>query len=101
MLETPTKGHRMSPTDDRLEITDLYARLDRLLDEQRWDDAGTVYSQDATVHSPRGGELRGLDALVEFLRASEVESERTQHTTAGVLVELDGDRAAISAHSYV
>jgi hypothetical protein len=86
---------------DRDEISDLLTRLDRLLDEQRWDDAGTIYTDDATVHSPRGGTIQGLDALIAFLRASEVEGVRTQHTTAGLLIDLDGDRARTSANAHV
>lgn len=32
---------------------------------------------------------------------SEVEGERSQHTTTDVLVEVDGDEAAVSANSFV
>ncbi|MQY30497.1 nuclear transport factor 2 family protein [Nocardia aurantia] len=88
-------------TADRLDIADLFARLDRLLDEGRWQDIGTVYAEDVTVHSPRI-QVHGLDKVTEFLRAADIpEGERTQHTTTTALVEVDGDRATASAHSYV
>ncbi|MFC3491606.1 nuclear transport factor 2 family protein [Glycomyces rhizosphaerae] len=86
---------------DRFEITDLFTRFALLLDERRWDDAGAVFAADVVVHSPRGGEMRGLDSLVDFMRKAEVEGELTQHTQFDLLVELDGDQAAVSANSVV
>ena len=65
MLEIPTKEDVMS-TDtliaDRIEIADLLTRFARLLDEERWEDADTVFTDDVAVRSPRGGELHGIDA---------------------------------------
>lgn len=86
---------------DRIEIADLFARFTRLLDEKRWDDAGTVFTDDVVVHSPRGGELRGIDRVVGFLGQNEVDGEHTQHVTTDLLVDVDGDRAAASANSLV
>ncbi|MGW1990453.1 nuclear transport factor 2 family protein [Embleya sp. NPDC001921] len=94
----------MSPNtaiDDRIEIADLFIRLARLLDERRWADVGTVFADDVAVHSPRGGEVRGLDNVVGYPRRAEVEGEFTQHLTTDVLVDVDGDRAAASANSLV
>jgi 3-phenylpropionate/cinnamic acid dioxygenase small subunit len=88
-----------TPTADRIEITDLFARLAHLLDEKRWDDADTVFTGDVAAHSPRGSELRGLDTLVGFMRQAEVEGEHTQHLTTDLLVDVDGDRAAASANA--
>ncbi|MFB4300304.1 nuclear transport factor 2 family protein [Actinomadura sp. NTSP31] len=93
------------PTDtliaDRIEIADLFTRFALLLDERRWEDADTVFSDDVAVHSPRGGDLHGIDKVVDFLRQSEVEGQQTQHTTTDLLVDVDGDRAAASANSIV
>ncbi|MFC6883568.1 MULTISPECIES: nuclear transport factor 2 family protein [Actinomadura] len=86
---------------DRIEIADLVTRFALLLDEKRWDDADAVFADDVVVHSPRGGELQGIDEVVEFMRRSEVEGQHTQHTTTDLLVEVDGDRAAASANSTV
>ncbi|MFI6793327.1 nuclear transport factor 2 family protein [Nonomuraea sp. NPDC050383] len=86
---------------DRMEIADLFSRFARLLDEKRWEDAGTVFTDDVAVHSPRGGELRGLDKVVGFMRQSEVEGQQAQHITTDLLVDVDGDQAAASAYSLV
>ncbi|MEW9554963.1 nuclear transport factor 2 family protein [Nonomuraea sp. NPDC050783] len=86
---------------DRIEIADLLTRFALLLDEKRWQDADTVFADDVAVHSPRGGELHGIDKVVDFMRRSEVEGQETQHTTTDLLVDLDGDQAAVSANSIV
>ncbi|MDT3442515.1 MULTISPECIES: nuclear transport factor 2 family protein [unclassified Pseudofrankia] len=86
---------------DRIEIADLFTRFARLLDEQRWEDVDTVFTDDVVVRSPRGGELRGIDEVVGFMRQAEVEGEHTQHVTTDLLVDVDGDRAAASANSLV
>ncbi|MEN3540980.1 nuclear transport factor 2 family protein [Microbispora sp. ZYX-F-249] len=86
---------------DRIEIADLLTRFALLLDEKRWQDAGTVFADDVAVHSPRGGELHGIDKVVGFMRQSEVEGQEAQHTTTDLLVDVDGDQAAVSANSLV
>jgi 3-phenylpropionate/cinnamic acid dioxygenase small subunit len=85
---------------DRIEIADLFTRFALLLDEKRWEDADTVFTDDVAVHSPRG-ELHNLDKVVGFLRQAEVEGEHTQHVTTDLLVKVDGDQAAASANSLV
>jgi 3-phenylpropionate/cinnamic acid dioxygenase small subunit len=86
---------------DRIEIADLFTRFARLLDEKRWEDADTVFTDDVAVHSPRSGEIRGIDKVVGFMRQAEVEGEHTQHMTTDLLVDVDGDRATASANSLV
>ncbi|SDY42932.1 SnoaL-like domain-containing protein [Amycolatopsis xylanica] len=86
---------------DRIEIADLFSRLAHLLDGKRWDDAATVFTTDVALHSPRNGELRGLDTVVAFMRQAEVAGESTQHITSDLLVEVDGDQATASANSVV
>ncbi|WP_433526932.1 nuclear transport factor 2 family protein [Nocardia pseudovaccinii] len=92
------------PTDtliaDRIEIADLFTRFARLLDEVRYEDVDTVFTEDVEVHSPRI-QVRGIDKVADFLRQSQVEGELTQHTTTDLLVQVDGDRAAASANSLV
>ncbi|GAA2437143.1 nuclear transport factor 2 family protein [Streptomyces glaucus] len=87
-------------TADRIEIADLFARLANLLDEQRHDDAHTVYTDDVVAHSPRG-ELRGLEEVTAHLKRSRVEGEHTQHMHGDVLVRVDGDRAKATANQLV
>jgi hypothetical protein len=86
---------------DRFEIADLFTRLARLLDEKRWEDAGTVFTDDVAGHSPRSGEIHGIDKLIDFMRQTEVEGEHTQHVTTDLLVDINGDQAAASANSLV
>lgn len=88
-------------TDDRMQITDLFSRLNLLLDEKRWDDVHTVFTSDISVYSPRNGEIHGIDDLVGFMRNAEVAEEHTQHMTTDVLVDVDGDQAVVSANSVV
>jgi 3-phenylpropionate/cinnamic acid dioxygenase small subunit len=86
---------------DRIEIADLFTRFALLLDEERWEDADTVFADDVVVHSPRGGELHGIDKVVAFMRQGAVEGQHAQHTTTDLLVNADGDQAAVSANSIV
>ncbi|MEV4628575.1 nuclear transport factor 2 family protein [Micromonospora sp. NPDC049523] len=86
---------------DRIEIADLFTRFAGLLDKKRWDEAHTIFTDDVVLRSPRAGELHGIGKLVDFLRQSEVEGEHTQHVTADLLVDVDGDQAAASANSLV
>ncbi|MGW1992980.1 nuclear transport factor 2 family protein [Embleya sp. NPDC001921] len=90
---------------DRIEIADLFSRFARLLDDRRWEDADTVFADDVTLHTPRGGggEIRGLEQVVGFLRRADAEAvgEYTQHVTTDLLVDVDGDRATASANSLV
>jgi 3-phenylpropionate/cinnamic acid dioxygenase small subunit len=85
---------------DRLDITELFARLARLLDENRHDDIHTVYAEDIEVHSPRA-DVHGIDEVAAFLRGAQVVGERTQHIHGNVLVELDGDNASATADQLV
>lgn len=86
---------------DRLDIADLFARLAHLLDEKRWDDAHTVFTDDIALHSPRNGELRGLANVITFMRQAEAPGEHTQHLTTDLLVDITGDEATASANSLV
>ncbi|MEU0879844.1 nuclear transport factor 2 family protein [Lentzea sp. NPDC005914] len=87
--------------NDRTEITDLFSRLNHLLDDKRWDDAHTVFTSDVAVYSPRNGEIRGRAELAAFMRQAEVADEHTQHVTTDVIVDVDGDQATASANSVV
>jgi hypothetical protein len=85
---------------DRLEITDLFARLARVLDDKDHEGIRAVYTKDVEARSPRG-ELHGIDEVVSLLRESAVDGESTQHLHSDVLVDVDGDQARASAYQLV
>jgi len=87
----------MSPTD-HLEVANLFARLSRALDNHEALDQ--LYTKDAKVHSPRGGELDGFDAITEYVRQTRTE-DHTQHMNTDLLITLNGDEAQASANQLV
>lgn len=87
----------MNEIADRLEVAELFARLVWVLDEGTPDDIRRVYTKDVLVRSPRGGEIQGIDNVVEYLRQA-AGDELAQHVHGDVLVSVDGDRAEASAN---
>lgn len=93
---------------DRSEITDLLTRLNRWLDDDRlsWQDdrryAGLdrLYTADVALRTPHGT-AHGLGELIEHLRRNSTDAQHTQHVTSDVLIDLDGDRADVSANVVV
>ena len=79
-------------TNDREAVSDLISRLYRLLDEQRFDELGSVYTEDAVLELPRG-ELHGLEAVTAKARERAVQYPRMQHLNTDLVVEVDGDVA--------
>ena len=81
-------------TNDREAVSDLITRLYRLLDEQRFDELGSVYAEDAELVLPRGrGELHGLAAVTAKARERAEKYPRQQHLNTDLVVEVDGDVA--------
>lgn len=95
---TSTAEERIQRLDDQQAITDLVARLGRMLDEKRFADARSILAEDITVHTP-GGTSHGPEAAVEQARRNH--TVRTQHVITNVLIELDGDRADVGANLIV
>ncbi|MFE2431060.1 nuclear transport factor 2 family protein [Streptomyces sp. NPDC059373] len=97
---TPTPAEGLGPLQelaDRADLATLLARQGLWLDEQRFDDAGTVFTEDATVHT-QGGRSQGLQAITAQARRIHADFAAIQHTTSGVLIDLDGDRATVRAN---
>ncbi|MFI0447292.1 nuclear transport factor 2 family protein [Actinomadura sp. 6N118] len=82
---------------DRAELADLITRQGLWLDEQRFDDAGTIFTADATVET-QSGRSQGLEALAARARRVHGRYERTQHVISNVLIDLDGDEASVRAN---
>jgi ketosteroid isomerase-like protein len=85
---------------DRVEILDLVARLSQWLDAGDYTDGSALYTDDAIVLSPRGT-AEGLEAILDHLRRSTPDGERSQHLTTDVAIELGGDRAEITTNQLV
>jgi hypothetical protein len=100
-LDKPTNKETemtLAALHDRNEITEVLARLGRWLDDKHWDRADEVLTADVRVTSP-GGQAEGREAAVAQARRNH--DEVTQHLFANVVVDLDGDRADVSAESLI
>ncbi|WP_433337921.1 nuclear transport factor 2 family protein [Spirillospora sp. CA-294931] len=95
-----TTDQRLNELIDRAELADLLVRQGRWLDERRFDESGEIFTDDVTADTP-GGRSAGLEAVVAQARRNHSPSERSQHVTTNVLIELDGDRASVSAELVV
>ncbi|MGK8524657.1 nuclear transport factor 2 family protein [Nocardia asteroides] len=82
---------------DRQEITALVDRLGRALDEGRFDDLRTIYTQDATAKTP-GGTAEGRAALIAQASRNHSGGRRIQHVIGNVLIDLRGDAAGVRAN---
>src|SRR5262245_51223907 len=89
------ESQRVQQLVDRGEITDLVSRLGIWLDEKRWDQARSILADDATVKTA-GGSVAGLDHVVEQARRNH--DVPTHHVITNVVIDLDGDRAAVGAN---
>ena len=78
---------------DRNEIADLVSRLGIWLDDKRFDDGRSIFTEDATATTP-GGSVQGVDLMAEQARRNH-DVERTQHVITNVLIDLEGDRATV------
>jgi SnoaL-like protein len=81
---------------DRQAITDLVSRLGLWLDEKRFSDTESLFTEDVTVATP-GGQARGVGLVAEQARRNH-DYEGIQHVITNVLIDLDGDRAEVRAN---
>jgi hypothetical protein len=99
MTTTAAEGlaRRLQELADRADLADLLARQGQWLDEQRFDDAGSIFTEDATIRT-QSGQSQGLQALTAQARRVHASFAATQHVTSGVLIDIDGDRATVRAN---
>jgi SnoaL-like protein len=81
---------------DRREIADLVSRLGLWLDEGRFDEAPSILTDDVTVDTP-GGQAEGIERVIAQARRNH-QYDGLQHVISNVLIDLDGDRAAVRAN---
>ncbi|GAA4632534.1 hypothetical protein GCM10023196_066310 [Actinoallomurus vinaceus] len=89
----------MEPTD-HAELSVLVTRLGIWLDEKRFDEARTIFTEDAVAVTP-GGTVRGIDALAAQARRSHPDDVATQHFITNPRIEVDGDHASVDANLLV
>jgi hypothetical protein len=86
---------RIQLLEDRAALTDLVSRLYALLDEERFDELDTVYTDDVELDFP-SAHMHGLGEAMAMARRRAERYARMFHGSTDVLVErLDGDSAAL------
>ncbi|MCC3764590.1 nuclear transport factor 2 family protein [Glycomyces sp. TRM65418] len=82
---------------DRIELADLVARHSLWIDEARWDETDRIFTEDVAVASPRG-QARGFEELLALVRKGHDQFATTLHCKSNLVIEVDGDTAAVRAH---
>jgi hypothetical protein len=82
---------------DEAALDRIVRRLGTMLDEHRFELWPTLFTADATVATP-GGRSQGEEAIVAQARRNHRPGIVTQHRISDVVVDLDGDRAAVRAN---
>jgi len=90
----------LSTLIDHIDIERTILGVGRCLDERDFDGLRDLFTDDAGVSTP-GGEVRGHDALVAQARARHSTDEGIQHLITNLLIDQDGDRAAVRANLLV
>jgi hypothetical protein len=85
---------------DRFDIERAIYCVGRCLDERDFDGLRQLFTDDASVSTP-GGEVRGHDALVAQARSRHSNDEGIHHLITNLLIDQDGDRAAVRANLLV
>ena len=88
--------HQVRQLSDRMEIAELIGRLALWLDDKRFEDARSILHEDVAV-TTRSGTVQGAEAATAQARQRHTE-ERTQHVVTNIVIDLDGDHAAVQAN---
>ncbi|PSJ29163.1 nuclear transport factor 2 family protein [Streptosporangium nondiastaticum] len=95
-MEIAQMNRQLQDLADRADITDLLDRYLRSLDERVFDEAWAraFHTEDVTAEMPIGT-VRGREAVLAHTRRGMALFDRTVHLGAGLLIEIDGDRATV------
>ncbi|MDA5280505.1 nuclear transport factor 2 family protein [Streptomyces sp. NPDC054904] len=95
-MDSQTLHIEIRALTDRAEITDLFDRYLRSLDERKFDGvwAASLFTEDASIETP-AGLVRGRDAVLENVRTAMRAFDRTVHFGSNYVIEVDGDRATL------
>jgi len=91
---------------DRLEIEDVANLVDRAVDDRRWDDFGNHFADPVRFEISATGASAGAavelarDDFVQAIAAVNPPDKRTFHSSSNVLIQIEGDRATLSARTY-
>lgn len=84
---------------DHREIADLVARSLVAIDEGRFDDLRTIYTEDSSASAP-GGQAQGRDAIIAQVSGNHTAERTSQHLVGDVVVDLNGDTAQVRANVF-
>jgi hypothetical protein len=85
---------------DRSQITDLVFRLGVCLDEGRFGEMASLFTDDAMASTP-GGTAHGRETIVALAERNHRPEFATQHVSTNLLVEIAGDRATVRGNLVV
>jgi 3-phenylpropionate/cinnamic acid dioxygenase small subunit len=96
VLQQPNDLHRqIADLTDRSELTDLVYRLGAALDERRFEDLRTIYSDQARFEFSDNPEIGDLDSAIANAEKMATHFEHTHHVITNPIIELNGDSATI------
>ncbi|WP_432543691.1 nuclear transport factor 2 family protein [Kineococcus sp. SYSU DK002] len=101
-MTTTTAPNPLQLLTDRLAVQDTVTRMSWLLDRRDWTALTGLFAEEVLLDytQPFGGEPETLTGaeLVQRWRTQVGHLDSTQHVTTGILVDLDGDRARVTAN---
>ncbi len=84
---------------DRLQLSELIAKLGRWLDDHDFDDVDSLFTRDVVADTP-GGVAQGVEAVAVQARRGH-STQRCQHFITQLHTELKGDEASVEADFIV
>ena len=79
---------------DRMEIQDLLYEYADIIDQKRFDDLSSVFTEDAYIdYSAAGGSKGNIDETIAFLKMAMPMYPNCQHLNGNMQINVDGDTA--------